>query len=364
MSIGKVLIITDQPIATGIGRYAWTLAKGLSKEQIDVSLLYNGYLDPDYDNKYFDVIISSLFKKTTNYFTIPLVRKMNSMALEFYAKKYKDAIVHFCGSDYSGLKFFNNTVATVHDIRFDLSFDLKNYALVRNLLDSIYRDFINIKMLRDVKNAMKIISISNVTKFDLEMHKIRSQVIHHWIDAQVFKKRDRMLSRKKLGLPENSNLILNVSNGTKNKALDFLQETVNLLPEGYRLIKIGSPLKGGKILNVGKVPDELYPLYFNACDLYLNVSTFEGFGRPQMEAVGSGLPVLARDIPINREILAGAGIYFNTYIEPSDLSKVIVRSVEGYHRKELEDKMEEARQRLSEGVAINEYLKVYSSIQK
>lgn len=364
MSIGKVVLVSDQPITTGIGRYAWALAKALSKKQIDVSLIYNGYFDPGYKGEYFDVIESSIFKKTTNYLAIPLARKMNSVALKFYAKEYEDSIVHFCGSDYSGLKLFNNTVATIHDVRFDLLFDFKSGGFIRNLLDSIYRDFINLKMLRDVRSAAKIISISNVVKSQLERHRIRSQVIHHWIDSSVFKKRDKALSRRKLGgLPENSKLILNVSNGTKNKALSFLQETVNLLPEGYMLIKIGTPLKGRNILNVGKVPDELYPLYFNASDLYLNVSTFEGFGIPQIEALGSGLPVLARDISINREVLAEAGMYFDAYIEPPhDLAQVVVHSIEEYERDGLGDKMEKVARRLNEDTAISEYLKVYSSI--
>lgn len=52
--------------------------------------------------------------------------------------------------------------------------------------------------------------------------------------------------------------------------------------------------------------DELAPLVAEASALAM-VSAKEGFGLAAMEALAAGVPVVARDLPVLREVLAGAG---------------------------------------------------------
>ena len=52
----------------------------------------------------------------------------------------------------------------------------------------------------------------------------------------------------------------------------------------------------------GWTPAELLPLYYNAADLYLATSTAEGFSFPIIEAVNSGLPVVAPRIDVFVEV--------------------------------------------------------------
>lgn len=54
---------------------------------------------------------------------------------------------------------------------------------------------------------------------------------------------------------------------------------------------------------------ELAHFYSNALAL-LYPTRYEGFGLPLVEAMASGIPIFASDTPVNREIGAGAGIYF------------------------------------------------------
>lgn len=55
--------------------------------------------------------------------------------------------------------------------------------------------------------------------------------------------------------------------------------------------------------------DDLQWEYLNS-DLLVMASRGEGFGLPVVEAISHGLPVLARDLPVFRELLGDEGDYF------------------------------------------------------
>lgn len=358
----KIILITDQPKNTGIGSYTWTLAKYLSEANNQVSILYNGYFDADASDSIVELLPIDPIRKTSNPILIPMARKYNSLLLKSYSQVFDDSIVHFCGSDYSGVKYFSNSVVTIHDLRFDFMLNSLSKSGIRSAFDSVYRDLTNIKAVRDIKSAKKIIAISKVTQNQLRNHGLDSKVIHEWINSEEFKPRDKISARKILSLPEHLKLILNVSSGTKNKRIRFLEHVADLLPEGYKIIKIGFPLRSKNALNVAKVPDNIYPLYFNAADIYLNVSSFEGFGIPQMEAIGSRLPVLATDIPINREVLGEAGMFFDISMRPCEVSARIKEFLDSKIVPNYLNNIKKQSLNLDGNKSINAYLEIYQSV--
>jgi glycosyltransferase involved in cell wall biosynthesis len=69
------------------------------------------------------------------------------------------------------------------------------------------------------------------------------------------------------------------------------------------------------IAMLGSVPyDQLHQLY-RACDLFVCPSYAESFGHPLVEAMASGLPVVAADLPVHREVCGAAASYFDVFDE-------------------------------------------------
>jgi glycosyltransferase involved in cell wall biosynthesis len=67
--------------------------------------------------------------------------------------------------------------------------------------------------------------------------------------------------------------------------------------------------------------NSLPDLYRNH-DIFVFPSVNETFGHPMAEAMSAGIPIIAADTPINREICAGAALYFKPFSH-QDLAKQI-----------------------------------------
>ena len=59
-------------------------------------------------------------------------------------------------------------------------------------------------------------------------------------------------------------------------------------------------------------------------DLFVFPSLCESFGHPMVEAMAEGLPIVASDTPVNREICGGAAIYFQS-TSPEELAAQVTR---------------------------------------
>src|SRR5262249_45719954 len=91
-----------------------------------------------------------------------------------------------------------------------------------------------------------------------------------------------------------------------------LQEGSN--PGGYRTRRAVALIRRlgirDQIVELEPIPYRLLDQVYRACDIYVTPAYTETFAHPLVEAMASGLPVVASDLPVHREVTAGAAYYF------------------------------------------------------
>jgi glycosyltransferase involved in cell wall biosynthesis len=65
-----------------------------------------------------------------------------------------------------------------------------------------------------------------------------------------------------------------------------------------------------QVVELGAVPYHLLQHVIRACDIYVTPAYAETFAHPLVEAMACGLPVVASDLPVHREICGDAALYF------------------------------------------------------
>jgi len=80
-----------------------------------------------------------------------------------------------------------------------------------------------------------------------------------------------------------------------------------------------------EIIQLGAVPYASLHHLYQACDLYVTPAYAETFAHPLVEAMASGLPVIASDLAVHREICGEAARYFPRF-SPEILAELIMQT--------------------------------------
>jgi glycosyltransferase involved in cell wall biosynthesis len=78
------------------------------------------------------------------------------------------------------------------------------------------------------------------------------------------------------------------------------------------------------VVELGAVPYHLLHYVYRACDLYVTPAYVETFAHPLVEAMAAGLPVIASDLPVHREVCGDAALYFPAF-SPDLLGETVCR---------------------------------------
>jgi glycosyltransferase involved in cell wall biosynthesis len=115
-------------------------------------------------------------------------------------------------------------------------------------------------------------------------------------------------ARRRLGLPEDARIILDVAAVNRaHKRVDVLAREVAALEDGTVLALSGAleepgllaecrALLGGRFAYLD-LPSEEVPVALAAADVFVHAALEEGFGMAILEAMAAGLPVLVNDAP-------------------------------------------------------------------
>lgn len=118
----------------------------------------------------------------------------------------------------------------------------------------------------------------------------------------------------------------------KSLILAFSKIYMNL-EEEYNLVIVGANKDDRDLLKdlsidlavesrikfTGFVPEDLLPVLYNACDVFVYPSLYEGFGLPPLEAMSCGIPVITSNISSIPEVVGDGGIL----IDPFNIDSLI-----------------------------------------
>lgn len=176
-----------------------------------------------------------------------------------------------------------------------------------------------------MKYAFRVIALTEHMKQELlKYYKRDIEVIPNGIEVERLGNISKEEARKILRYPQDCKILLAVGQCRPEKNYKSLINVMKSVGGDIVTIVVGGgsqleylraeAQKSGKcIMFVGNVDNSKIPVYMAAADCFINVSTSEGFPNAVLEALASGLPVIANDVTGMKEII--------THLENGFLSK-------------------------------------------
>ena len=321
----RLCIVTHTflPHVGGIERVVYEQSKRLLQRNYEPIVVTNRIETPK--NYVVDGINVQCYESLNTGFRLGIPYSIPTVtSLETFLKAVKSSkIVHAHGHPY-----LTSLIAAKLAKRYSKPFVLTQHNTFIEY-DSI---FDNIERLNDLavgketlKEADKIIAVSNATKdyvLSLGAKPEKVKVLHNGVDLVRFRplagKREEM--RRKLGISQNSIVVLTVRRLVYKNGIDTLIESANIavkknpkivflvVGKGPDLNKVQMKINQLGIENnfrfTGFVKDEDLPFYYNAADFFVLPSkSGEGLPLVALEAMACGLPVIATDVGGISEIL-------------------------------------------------------------
>ena len=78
-----------------------------------------------------------------------------------------------------------------------------------------------------------------------------------------------------------------------------------------------------QVVELGAIPYHLLHHIYRHCDIYVTPAYAETFAHPLVEAMASGIPVVASDLDVHREVCGKAAIYFPCFSEEELAAQVL-----------------------------------------
>jgi glycosyltransferase involved in cell wall biosynthesis len=145
----------------------------------------------------------------------------------------------------------------------------------------------------------------------------RAMIVPNGVDLDLFKPMDKTMCRQGLGWDVEKKSVLFPANPSRpEKDFVLAKESVDLLDREV------------KIHVFEQVEHQRTPLFFNAADVVLLTSKWEGSPNVIKEALACGCPIVSTDVGDVRERMAGVeGCYVAITREPKELAELIQKAL-------------------------------------
>lgn len=297
-----------------------------------------------------DAFIYHETKKNFKIVTLPAIDLMESIGgkISFFI-----LLTTFNLSVFFKSLFNRKRVFYSHDLRDVLLLSLLKMVFFVEIHD-FYESKINFMNKLVLKRATGIISTNSlkankiIKKYDISPDNILRQP--NAVDVKLFDLNiSKFDARKRLGLPENVNIILYTGSLFYWKGVDTLLSSANYLSTNTHIYFVGGTdddiekfkteaQKFNNVIVVGRKPHKEIPLWQKAADVLVlpNTARFEE-SRVEtspvklFEYLASSRPVIVSDIPSVRDIVSDKEVVFFAPDDPVDLAKKINEILEkGY----------------------------------
>lgn len=262
----------------------------------------------------------------------------------------------------------------------------KPVVITLHRVDALPTNSLIFNLLRTV--ALKIanmnVAVSNATKnlaLNCGAPSNKIVVVYNAVDGCVFTPRSKTLCKSKLNISQNSKVILSVGNLIPRKGFNYLILALPLIltnipnviliiigdgPQRNELIRLVKNVKlEDKVIFTGRIATNELSTYYGAADVFVLPSLHEGHAVVLLEAMASGLPVVATKVGGNVETLMhGKNGYFVQPKSVNQLAKAIIKilSDENRLRRFGSQSLRIYREKFSEEQQVHNIAQIYSSI--
>lgn len=220
-----------------------------------------------------------------------------------------------------------------------------------------------------ISNSVGLRTLALKTKSDQKIG-----IIYNGINTEIFKPDENMPDREKFIITSGASRL------TDRKGLNYLVEAVAILVSKYpnvqlkiigegnakkRLEELSEKMKiKDKVEFIGRVSHREVSKYYQEADVFVLPSLNEGMSNAMLEALSSGLPLLATDTGGTKELVTdGENGYVIKMKNASNIAEKIEKLI---NNSELKKKMGEASRQKALGLSwkkvAGEYYKLYSNL--
>lgn len=257
------------------------------------------------------------------------------------------------------------SVVTIHDLQF------KHLPALFSRQKRLWMEY---AISRTMAKAGQVVTISHWCAGDIERRYARRPVVVHNGITGDFAKAES--APREVSLENRKTRLALISHQYKHKNIATAIRAMNHLePELYALEVIGQIDAGTD--EVRRAISDLNPALafcehgylkrgkmarvLSECDIFIFPSIFEGFGMPVVEAMLGGIPVVASDLPVLREVSLDKATYVKEYFNSQAWAGAIGQVRRKIIDRQIETCAAELRARFAPSVAAAKYCEIFQN---